>query len=71
MKAKYRKWLPSREFVMNTGIPVSVESWEWTKRKGLMVRYKSGQECNSDYGSLREFLLALKQGREFATEVNE
>lgn len=65
---KTRVWIPSRRYVLNTAIPVSVETWTWTKRYGLRVTYKNGIECKSDY-DLPEFLLALKEGREYATEV--
>lgn len=56
MKAK-RTFTPTQES--------QVQKWVWTKGKGLQVYYKDGQgPTNSWWGSLSEFLKAVKEGRE-------
>lgn len=46
-----------------------VQKWVWTKGKGLMVWYKDGTgPFNSWWGSLPEFLKAVKEGREVEVE---
>lgn len=62
MSAKQRKFI-----ALGEGRTVAL--WVWTPRKGLMVVYKDGMECPSWYGSLREFLKAVKEGREAASEI--
>jgi hypothetical protein len=63
-----RIWKPNRRYVLNTTIPVSVKQWVWTPRKGLWVEYLNGLRCKSDY-KLPEFLRALREGREHASEM--
>ena len=68
MNKRYFK--PNRKYVMNTLIPVSVEYWIWTKGRGLFVKYlHCNKQIKSDWNTLREFQRAIKEGREFATEV--
>lgn len=48
----------------------SIKRWVWTLSKGLMVEFTDGAPPRrSDWGSLAEFLRAIKEGRELATEV--
>lgn len=65
---RIRIFFPSRKYVGNTTLPVSVERWTWTEGKGLFVTYKHGfGTVKSDY-TLPEFLMAIADGREFAVE---
>ena len=60
MPEKMRKWLPSHPEHVS-----SVKFWYWTPSKGLMVVYKD----HVGLGEMRAFLAAVRDGREFATEV--
>lgn len=62
---------PKRTWVPQVGYSTSVARWEWTSRDGLRVVYKDGLRCKSDWGTLRDFLTAIKEGREHAREVTE
>ena len=47
----------------------SVSHWTWDRSRGLRVHYRDGMVCKSNWGKLRDFLAAIKDGREFAREV--
>lgn len=65
-----RTWKPNRATVGQTSIPISVEKWTWTKHIGLLCHYKYGYGTHkSDWSTLRAFEQAIKDGREFASEV--
>ena len=59
-----RIWIPTHTW-KNT----SVVRWEWTRRGGLIVVYSGGLVCRSAWGTLREFLKAILEGRENAREA--
>ena len=46
-----------------------ISHWEWTSSKGLWVIYSDGLRCRSAWDSLREFLRAIKEHREYASEM--
>ena len=62
LKPAKRVWKP-------TDHDAHIAEWTWTKAGGLRVRYNDGLEAPSDWGSLREFLKAIREKREFAREV--
>lgn len=50
----------------------TVERWTWTKSGGLCVEFMDGFKCKSAWGSLPEFLKAVRESREVAVrEVSE
>ena len=66
-----RTWIPTRAYVGRTTIRTQVARWEWTRRSGLLVIYLDGTAWLSDYGNLRTFLAAIRDGREHAREVTK
>lgn len=64
-----RIWVPTVKYIPHTSILISVKKWYWRKGKGLWVEYNSGEKVRSEYPTLPEFLLALKEGREHAVEI--
>lgn len=60
-----RTWKPTGTTVRAT----AVKEWTWTRREGLMVETIDGTRLRSAWGTLREFLKAVKEGRERATEI--
>lgn len=62
-KATKRTWVP----------PATAESlvkqWTWTRSEGLWTEYLDGLKLPSDWGTLAEFLRAVREGREQAREV--
>ena len=64
-----RTWKPIRPIsVVKWAWPISVVKWTWEKRTGLIVHYSDGLVVRSAWGTLREFLAAIRDGRERASE---
>lgn len=63
-----RFFRPSKSFVLNTTIPVSVDFWHWKRGRGMECHFKGGRKDKSEY-TLPELLLAMKNMREPAMEV--
>ena len=42
----------------------SIRRWVWSRNGGLKVEYLDGLTLKSDWGSLPEFLRAVRDGRE-------
>ena len=72
MKTKRREWVPVGPS-QSAGSPSQgvslVKRWVWTPAQGLMVTYKDGLTCESGWKTLRNFLAAIKSGREHAKEI--
>lgn len=58
-----------RVFYPTASLSGRISHWEWTPTKGLWVVYADGSRCRSAWESLREFLRAIKEQREYASEM--
>lgn len=61
-RRRTRRWMP-------TYSPTTICYWEWVEGRGLYVVYLDRLRCRSEWGTLREFLAAVRAGREYAREV--